>query len=72
MPITATFMAEGEHTTRGASGKMSYFTRSEALHGRIQAQEYQSARPLAEAQTIQKTNGVRYSELLRLEYFDII
>ena len=36
---------------------------------RIQAQEYESVRSLAEAQTIQKKNGV---ELLRLEYFDII
>ena len=72
-----TFKAEREPSTRGASGKMSYFTCSEAPSRtmeevRIQAEEYQSAHSLAEAQTIQKKNGVRYSELLRLEYFDII
>ena len=48
---------------------MSYFTRSKAQSRtiqqvRIQAQEYQNAHALAEAQTIQKKNGVRYSELL--------
>ena len=39
---------------------------------RIQAKEYQSALSKAEAQAIQKKNGVRYTELLCLEYFDII
>ena len=72
-----TFAAEREPSTRGASGKMSYFTQSEAPSRtmeqvRIQAKEYQSAHSKKEAQTIQKKNGVRYTELLRLEYFDII
>ena len=72
-----TFMAEREPSTRGACGKMSYFTRSEASgrtmeQVRIHAIEYQRARSKAEAQAIQKKNGVRYTELLRLEYFDII
>eukprot|EP00731_Ephydatia_muelleri_P008580 Em0004g918a len=72
-----TFTAEREPSTRGASGKMSYFTQSEAPSRtmeqvRIQAKEYQSAHSKTEAQTIQKKNGVRYTELLRLEYFDII
>ena len=72
-----TFMAEREPSTRDACGKMSYFTWSEASgrtmeQVRIQAKEYQSARSKAEAEAIQKKNGVRYTELLRLEYFDII
>ena len=72
-----TYMAEREHSTRGASGTMSYFTWSEASgrtmeQVRIQAKEYQSAHSKAEAQAIQKKNGVRYTELLRLEYFDTI
>ena len=69
-----TFMAEREPSTRGTSGKMSYFTQSEASgrtmeQVRIQAKEYQSAQ---KPKPIQKKNGVRYTELLRLEYFDII
>eukprot|EP00731_Ephydatia_muelleri_P023482 Em0015g1065a len=72
-----TFMAEREPSTRDACGKMSYFTWSEASgrtmeQVRIQAKEYQSARSKAEAEASQKKNGVRYTELLRLEYFDII
>ena len=38
---------------------------------RIQAQEYMSARSLAEAGIIQKKNGVRYSDLLRLYLKDL-
>ena len=74
-----TFSAEREPSTRGASGEMSYFACSEAtgrtmeqLEVRIQAKEYQSACSKAEAQAIQKKNGVQYTELLRLEFFDII
>ena len=63
-----TFTAERESSTRGASGKMSYFTWSEASgktmeQVRIQAKEYQSTHSKAEAQAIQKKNGVRYTDL---------
>ena len=72
-----TFMAERQPGKQGASGKMSYCTLSYApqrtkAQTLIQAKEYQSAKSLTQAQSIQRKNGVRYSELLRLPYFDIV
>ena len=72
-----TFKAEREPGKQGASGKMSYYTRLYApqrtkAQTLIQAKEYQSAESLTQAQNIQRKNGVRYSELLRLPYFDIV
>ena len=37
---------------------------------KVQAQVYQCARTITEAKAIQKRNGVRYSELFCLPYFD--
>ena len=71
------FKAEREPGKQGASGKMSYCTRSYApqrlkAQTLMQAKEYQSAKSLTQAQSIQRKNGVRYSELLRLPHFDIV
>ena len=71
------FQAEREKLSRGASGKMSYLTSSMAPprnREQVLAQciEYQQAKSKSEALDIQKKNGVRYSELIRLPYFDII
>ena len=56
---------------------MSYYTPVAAqsrTHAQVldQAKEYQSASSLAAAREIQKRNGVRYSELVRLPYFDMV
>ena len=66
-------------TKKGASGKMSYYTpiaiaAQSRTHAQVldQAKEYQSASSLAAAREIQKRNGVRYSELVRLPYFDMV
>ena len=72
-----TFKVEREPGKQGASGKMSYCTRSYApqrtkAQTLIQTKEYQSAKSLTQAQSIQRKNSVRYSELLRLPYFDIV
>ena len=72
-----TFRAEREPGKQGASGKMSYCTWSYASQRTkaqtlIQAKEYQSAKSLTQAQSIQRKIGVKYSELLRLPYFDIV
>ena len=61
----------------GASGRMSYYTtnRCEARnHDEIceQAKEHQLASSKSAAATIAQKYGVRYSELLRLPYFDIV
>ena len=44
------------------------------MHSEVitQAREYQNATSKTEAAEIAQRNGVRYSELLRLPYFDII
>ena len=70
-------MAERDPTKKGASGKMSYYTCVAApdrtnVQVRDQAKEYQSAGSLTVAKEIQKKNGVRYSELVRLPYFDMV
>ena len=71
------FMAERDLTKKGASGKMSYYTCVAApdrtnAQVRDQAKEYQSAGSLKIAKEIQEKNGVRYSELVRLPYFDMV
>ena len=71
------FQAEREELPRGASGNMSYLTSSMAPprnreHVLAQCIEYQQAKSILEALDIQKKNGVHYSELIRLPYFDII
>ena len=71
------FRAEREPGSTGASGKMSYFTSSSSArrtHEEVvdQGREFQRAPTKAAAAQIAKTNGVRYSELLRLPYFDIV
>ena len=70
-------MAERDPTKKGASGKMSYYTCVAApdrtnVQVQDQAKEYQSAGSLTVAKEIQKKNGVRYSELFRLPYFDMV
>ena len=71
------FRAEREPNTTGASGKMSYFTTThveERSHEEVvrQAAEYKAASTKTRAAKIAQMNGVRYSELLRLPYFDIV
>ena len=66
------FQAEREESSRGASGNMSYLTSSMAPpRNRQQVLAHQQAKSKSEALDIKK-NGVRYSELIRLPYFDII
>ena len=74
------FKAEREPGTRGASGRMSYYIplpsqarRSDEVVS--QAEEYRDACVLgtkSEANAIAQRNGVRYSELARLPYFDLV
>ena len=71
------FRAEREPGRVGASGKMSYFTGnnvSPRKHDEVlqQGMEYKNASSKSSASAIAQKNGVRYSELLRLPYFDIV
>lgn len=71
------FSAEREPGTQGASGRMSYVTTcncTNRTHDEVvqQAEEYRSATTKTAAATIAQRNGVRYSELVRLPYFDIV
>ena len=71
------FTAEREPGTRGASGRMSYITPvpcSSRNHTEVveQGEEFKNASSKAEATRISQKNGVRYSELMRLPYFDIV
>lgn len=72
------FRAEREPGTVGASGRMSYLTPHGGAISRShqeviqQADEYNRAPTKTAAATIAQKNGVRYSELLRLPYFDIV
>lgn len=71
------FKAEREPGTRGASGRMSYYTsitadkrnQDELVH---QGNEYNHALSKSDAAAIAKKNGFRYSQLLRLPYFDMV
>ena len=71
------FHAEREPGRVGASGKMSYFTGnnvSPRKHDEVlqQGMEYKNASSKSSASAIAQKNGVQYSELLRLPYFDIV
>ena len=71
------FRGEREPGTAGASGRMSYFTsgnHEKRSHNQIiqQGREYLSATTKARAANIAQKNGVRFSELLKLPYFDIV
>ena len=70
------FKAEREPSMRGSSGNMSYLTSimapNRTKETTSQSEEYLLAKSKTEALSIQKKNGVRYSELIRLPYFDIV
>ena len=71
------FRAEREPGTAGASGKMCYFTPSSCKARThkdviVQATEFRRAKTRTDAAHIAQKNGVRYSDLLRLPYFDIV
>ena len=71
------FSARREPGTQGASGRMSYLTTSRCTsrtHDEVlrQADEYKGAKTKSAAATIAQRNGVRYSEMVRLPYFDIV
>lgn len=66
-----------EANTKGASGRMSYYTphpceqrRDDEV--RQQASEFKDACSKSEARSIAQKNGVRYSELIRLPYLDTV
>ena len=70
------FRAEREPGTTGASGRMSYYTstpstRRSMVEVKSQAKKYKDAKSKAEADRIQKQHGLRWSELIRLPYFDL-
>ena len=70
------FEAQRENS-RDVTSRMSYFTAIDLVPRlndtvRLQANEFLDARNKTEAKEIQKKNGVRWSELLRLTYFDIV
>jgi len=70
------FQAEREPGRPGAMGCMSYYSKGTCCNRSKeevfqQAQEYKAATTKAEAGRIQKQYGLRWSELLRLPYFDI-
>ena len=71
------FHAEREPGTRGASGRMSYYTGSNTVarnHSETvaQANEHRLATSKSAATIVAQKNGVRYSELVRLPYFNIV
>lgn len=71
------FSAEREPGTTGACGKMSYYTSCNSVtrtHRETidQATEHRLATLKSAAAITAKKNGVRYSELVRLPYFDIV
>lgn len=71
------FTAQREPRTSGASGRMCYYTPSPSekrSHEEVvrQAHEYKLASSKRDARMIATRNGVRYSELVRLPYFDMV
>ena len=71
------FRATREPHTRGASGKMSYYspTRCEPRRDkevRQQADEYRAATTKVAAEKTAQRNGVRATELTRLPYVDLV
>ena len=72
-----TFRAQREPGTIGAAGKMSYYTPSTNEHRkndeiRSQGREFREAETKVAAEKAAQKNGVRYSELSRLPYFDLV
>ena len=72
-----TFRAQREPGTIGAAGKMSYYTPSTNEHRkndeiRTQGREFREAETKVAAEKAAQKNGVRYSELSRLPYFDLV
>ena len=70
------FRAEREPGTTGASGRMSYYTPIPSTGRSVeevksQAKKYKDAKSKAEANRIKKQHGLRWSELIRLPYFDL-
>ena len=69
------FQAEGEPGHPGDTGRMSCYTQctchNQSEEAFQQTQEYKAAATKTEAERIQKY-GLRWSELLRLPYFDIV
>lgn len=71
------FSAKREPGTAGASGRMSYYAPSDCeprSHKEVnrQADKFRKAGTKSEGAKIAQRNGVRYSQLLRLPYFDIV
>ena len=72
------FRAEREPGTTGATGKMSYLTPANLPASRNhdevakQAEAYQAAPTKASRTSLAQKNGVRYSELIRLPYLDMV
>ena len=73
------FKAERQQGTQGASGKMSYYTqrlssipKRNGDDVRQQAEIYRAALTKTEKDRLARSNGVRYTELLRLPYFDAV
>jgi len=72
------FVAKRQPGTRGASGKMNYATQGRPHRPTLRTKEsvykdamrFKTAKTKREAQLISKSTGVKYSELLRLPYFD--
>lgn len=72
-----TFSADREPGKKGATGHMSYFTPAPCQnrsHNEVveQAREFKDAPTKVKATKIAQKYGVRYSELLRLPYIDIV
>lgn len=72
------FRAEREPGTVGATGRMSYLTPVHFSDTRThedvvkQAKEYHAASTKALRATLAQANGVRYSELIRIPYLDMV
>lgn len=71
------FQAVREKGTRGASGKMSFYTSQscpQRTDGKVRKamNMYKKAASKASAQTISQKEGVKYSELTRLPYFNMV
>ena len=72
------YVAKRQPGTKGASGKMSYATKEKPNRPPLRTKEsvfkdamrFKNAKRKKEANSISKSTGVKYSELLRLPYFD--
>ena len=71
------FRAQREPGTQGATGRMSYLTTTTSIartHVEVaqQAEKFRNAPTKTAAAAFARRNGVRYSELIRLPYFNIV